>query len=319
MQKRIIAVDIGGSKILSGILTCQGQILARAKEPTLAQRSVADMMDSIVATVKRLSDEIGLKNSEVMGIAVGAPGPLNYATGVILDPPNLNWRNLPLRDELSHRLGMPVLLENDANLAALGESKFGSSMVSRNLVYMTVSTGVGGGIIINGQIYRGRDGGAGEFGRMIIQSVSNGKSMNGVLEGLASGTAIARIAQDMVSQGRGQEFMQQCLPGCLPTAREIGAAARLGFPQAEDIILKAGGYLGIAAANLVNIFNPERIVIGGGVGLGLQDLFCQPIQDGLNVGVTSSLGHDLKVEFTNLGEDIGLLGGVAAILQEVGK
>ena len=321
MHKVIIGVDIGGSKILSGIINAEGRVLIKRKEPTLPERSAGDIMDGICATINELMQISGITPPDILGIAVGAPGPIDYITGVVKDPPNLNWRDLPLRDELSKRLGRQLLLENDANIAALGEWKYGSSKLSEHLIYMTVSTGIGGGIIIGGKLYRGRDGGAGEFGRMNIQMSAGQHSgiLAADLEGRASGTALALQAQQLIKTGAGQALLDFCPAGNPITAREIGAAARNGIPEALGIIQKAGQCLGIAIANLVNIFNPERFVLGGGTALGLQDFWSESIPKYLETVVSASLRHDLTIEFTALGEDIGLLGCAAAVLQETEK
>lgn len=321
MQKVIVGLDIGGTKILSGIITPDGQIIARKKEPTGSLRDTREILNEIAETVRELMHLTKVEPGDILGVAVGAPGPLDYRNGVIKDPPNLMWRDLPLRDELSKRLGKQLLLDNDANLAALGEWKFSKSKAGRHLIYLTVSTGIGGGIIIDGELYRGRDGGAGEFGRMMFETETGQGSASVIrcLEDLASGTAMASQAGALHRLGRGQAIMKFCAPDSPITAAEIGAAARQGVPEALEIVTRAGRYLGLAIANLVNVFNPDRIVIGGGTGLGLQDLWADQLQVGMEDGVAPSLGHGLKIEFTTLGEDIGLLGCAAAVLHELEK
>ncbi len=318
MQELIIGIDIGGSKLLSGILNREGRILARKKEVTPANCEAGEALDGIKVTIKELMQELGAGWKDILGIAVGAPGPLDYFNGIIKDPPNLGWREYPLRDELSKRLGVQLLLDNDANMAALGELRFGRSKACTHLIYMTVSTGIGGGIIIDGQIYRGKDGGAGELGRMrILAEDGQGACQCGQnLEDLASGTALAHAAQELIKQGRGQGILALCPEASTITAREIGSAARDGDPEAREIIRRAGYFLGMAISNLVNIFNPEWIVLGGGTGLGLQEFLLEPIQGAVNDWVAPSLKHNLKIEFTTLGEDIGLLGCASAVLQE---
>jgi glucokinase len=321
VQELIIGIDIGGSKILSGIFNREGQILARKKEATLADRDAGEILDGITVTVKELMQELGLQRENILGVAVGAPGPLDYINGIIKDPPNLGWREFPLRDELSKRLGMQLLLDNDANMGALGELCFGRSKGCTHLIYMTVSTGIGGGIIIDGKLYRGKYGGAGELGRMrMVAEERQGAYKRGQnLEALASGTALAHEAQELIKQGRGLGMLTLCTGGATITAREIGEAARQGDLEALGIIQRSGHYLGMAVANLVNIFNPERVVLGGGAGLGLQDLWIQAIQDAVNDWVPPSLKDNLKIEFTTWGEDICLLGCVAAVLQETSQ
>jgi glucokinase len=319
VQELIIGIDIGGSKILSGILNREGRILARRKEPTLASRDTGDILDGITVTVKKLMHELGVGREDILGVAVGAPGPLDYFKGIIKDPPNLEWREFELRGELSKRLGMQLLMDNDANMGALGELYFGRSKACSHLIYITVSTGIGGGIIIDGRLYRGKDGGAGEFGRMrMLAGDGQGACECGQnLEALASGTALAHEAQELIKQGRGLGMMRLCSEAKRITAREIGAAARIGDHEAREIIERAGYFLGMAIANLVNIFNPELIVLGGGAGLGLQDFLLIPIQNAVNDWVAPSLKHNLKIEFSTLGEDVCLLGCAAAVLYEV--
>lgn len=319
MPKVIIGLDIGGTKILSGILTPEGKILARKKEATRPMRDSGEILDGISETVTELMHKAGIGPEDIMGAAVGAPGPLDYHNGIIKDPPNLNWRDLPLRAQLSKRLGMPLLLENDANIAALGEWKFGKSGADGILIYITVSTGVGSGIVLNGEVYRGRDGAAGELGRMMFAagSAQGSEKISICLEELASGTAIAGQAETLYRQGKWPKFEEYFPINSPATAEAVGRAARLGSPEAMSIIMRAGRYLGTAIANLVNLFNPDRIVIGGGTGLGLQDLWTGQLQACLGELVSPALGHDLSIEFTSLGEDIGLLGCAAAVLQNL--
>ncbi len=318
MQDLIIGVDIGGTKILSGIVTQEGVILARKKEATCADGDAEELLDSIKVTINELLQQLGIGWQDIVGVAVGAPGPLDYGNGIIKDPPNLGWREYPLREQLSQRLGVKLLLDNDANMAALGELRFGRSRACKHLIYITISTGIGGGIIIDGEIYRGQDGAAGEFGRMLLSAANDTGWAGGKnLENLASGTALAQAAQELIQQGRGRGILASGSPGKLITAREIGASARGGDLEAGQIIARAGYYLGTAIANLVNIFNPARIVLGGGTGLGLQDLLREPIQAAVKSGVAPTLRSNLEIEFTTLGEDIGLLGCAAAVLQEL--
>lgn len=321
MPKAIIGLDIGGTKILSGILTPDGKILARKKEATRPGRRSGEMLDGISATVTELMHMAGVRPEDILGAAVGAPGPLDYFNGIIKDPPHLNWRDLPLRAELSQRLGIPLILENDANIAALGEWKFGKSGAAGILIYITVSTGIGSGIIIDGEVYRGRDGAAGEVGRMMFAAGSekDAERINRCLEDLASGSAIASQAETLHRQGEWPHY-EEYLPLNLPaTAEAVGQAARLGSPEAMAIIIRAGRYLGTAIANLVNLFNPDCMVIGGGTGLGLEDLWGRQLQSCMEKLVTPAIGHDLTIQFTALGEDIGLFGCAAAVLQDLEK
>ena len=170
MKQWVIGVDLGGTKIAFGVMDAEGTIAARLTRPTLADEGVGPVMSRIYGGIREIMNSCGIRASDVRGIGIGSPGPLNPATGVVIFAPNLKWHNVPVKDMVEGELGIPVYLENDANLAGLGELKFGAGQGAKNMVYMTVSTGIGGGIIINGDVYSGSTFVAGEVGHMIIKS-----------------------------------------------------------------------------------------------------------------------------------------------------
>ena len=241
------------------------------------------------------------------------PGPLDYRTGIIYSPPNLpGWGQVPLRDIFLQHYTLPVYIENDAHTAALGEYMFGSGRGCKNLVYLTISTGIGGGVIIDGKILEGANGTATELGHMSIdwhgQRCSCGNM--GCLEYLASGTAIARMANEAIADGQGAELLafastmlahpttapdQAALPAVQEpealeqddmddgeeplrvNARTVARAAEAGIPLARSIIMQAGEALGVGLVNIIHIFNPEMIILGGGVTL-MGDMLMEPAQ-----------------------------------------
>lgn len=316
MAKFIIGVDLGGSKILSGIADQEGRIINKIKQPTNPQNGAADVLERICLSIHRLQQGVGVQSGEIEAIVVGAPGPVYYPQGIISDAPNLGWRYLDLKRELGLRLGREIVVDNDANMAAWGEYYFCYHKSCRNLLYMTISTGIGGGIIINGRIYRGSTGGAGEFGHMVIDpyGITCGCGRRGCLEALASGTAIAREARQLIDQGQGRAIMAASPGSGVITAREVGEAARQGDPEALAIIYRVIEWLGQGIANLVNIFNPEIVVVAGGVGVGLQDLLLEPLTATVKANVFKMHGEKLKITVSNLGEEIGLLGCIAFAL-----
>ncbi len=318
MRDLIIAVDIGATKILGGIVTREGRVVERIKEPTLANRPVSQVIDHIVGMVERLIN-IGARPQDIAAVAVAAPGPLDHINGTVVDSPNLCWENVSLRDELSKRLDYKVLLGKDTNMAVLGEWYFGSSQGCRHLLYITISTGIGGGLIINGQLYYGQNGGAGEVGHLQVEprGVKCGCGRNGCLEALASGTAIACQARDLINQGRGQAIARLSTPGQPVTAREVAAAARQGDKEAREIVARTAEYLGAGISSLVNILNPERVILGGGVVFGWGDLLLMPVSAYVNQQIFRLHSRDLYIGITPLGEDIGLLGCTAAVLLDL--
>lgn len=318
MGDYIVGIDIGGSKVLTGILDREGHIIIRQKEATCSAGRPGEVMEQVARMVELMMDELGVQAKDIIGTGVGVPGPLDYYRGVVLESPNLRWPEYPVGDELSKRLDTKLLLDKDTNVAALGEFYYGLNKGCPNFIYITVSTGIGGGIIADGKLLHGQNGGAGEWGHMVLEPDGRrcGCGRQGCLEALASGTALAQAVQEMIARDQGQSIRSVCTEGKSITARELGWAARQGNKEAHDLVMQAGRYLGMAIANLVNIFNPERVVIGGGMGLGLQDLLLPCICEYVSAHVFSLHLRHLQIETTQLGEDIVLLGCAAMVLQE---
>ncbi|MGE5543527.1 MAG: ROK family protein [Bacillota bacterium] len=311
LQGVIAGVDLGGTKILTGLFDEQGRMLAERLVPTNAAAGLKSVLDRMTSVIEELRQQYA-PGHKLLGVAVGAPGPLNSETGVIYEAPNLRWKDITFRELLQAALQVPVWLDNDANLAALGEYTYGYPMEHEVLLYLTVSTGIGGGIIINGMIYRGVDGGAGEFGHMTIMPGGPvcGCGNQGCLEALASGTAIARAAREEVSRGR---LMALCdrVKGRIEEidARLVAELAAGGDPEARRIMEEAIGYLGIGVANLVNLFNPRSIVIGGGLS-SYQGLLEQ-VEEVVKKRAYSSLSRNLRILPAKLGSRAGLMGCLA--------
>lgn len=320
MQDLIAVVDLGASKILNGIATAQGEILVKEKFPTNPENGPADIIDRIADSIRKLSSWCGDYESQIVRVVAATPGPLSYPEGVVVDSPNLAWARVPFKDELSKRLVKPVIVEKDTNLAALGEYYFGRQGQPRSLLYITVSTGIGGGIILDGRIWRGHKGGAGEIGHMVVEP--QGRVCNcgrrGCLEALASGAAIRHQVSELRQQGKGIGIVALGNAKKDIGAEEVGEAARRGDAEALTLVSRVVEYLGRAIANLVNIFNPEIVVLGGGVALGWQDLILERLNLDVKEEVFAINTQDLKIEITSLGEDIVLYGGIAAALQKSG-
>ncbi|MDD2619120.1 MAG: ROK family protein [Syntrophomonadaceae bacterium] len=317
MRKLIAAVDLGASKILTGVATAQGQILMREKFPTLKENGPDDIMDRISASISKLSVLCCNPDEQIVRVVVATPGPLSYPEGIVIGSPNLAWESVHLKYELSKRLNRRVIVDKDTNLAALGEYYFGQQGQPDSLLYITVSTGVGGGLILDKQIWRGHTGGAGEIGHMQVEP--QGRLCNcgrhGCLEALASGTAISRTVKELLQQGKGIGILTMGNDKKDITAREVGEAARQGDYEAQMIVSKVIQYLGTAVANLVNIINPEIVVLGGGVALGWRDLLLEALNIYVKREVFTLNAENLKIEITKLGEDIVLYGCIATALR----
>jgi glucokinase len=306
---KIVAVDLGATKILTGIATKAGDILETVKIMTRSERSAGDIIADISSSVEYIINKSGTDYSQIDAVGICVPGPISYPELVIHDSPNLKWNRVEIKRELEARIKKPLIVEKDANMAAWGEFFFGQNQRYRHLLYITVSTGVGCGLILDGQIYRGSMGGAGEFGHIVVDPSGPfcACGRQGCLEAIVSGRAIAKKAQSLSDR-------TGALAGS-PGAREVGMAAEQGDSLAQAIVDEVIYFLGIGIANLVNLLNPEIVVLGGGVALGYQRLIERPLREQVEKNVFPMHREKLKLEFTGLGDNVGLYGCVAAVLQ----
>lgn len=321
-QKLILGVDLGGTKIATALATAQGEILARGRRPTPAQAGPDAVIKSICATIDKILAAKNLEPSQLLGIGIAAAGIIDSDKGKVISSPNLpGWHEVPLRDAIEQRFGIPVYLGNDATLAALGEWRFGLKKGIANLIYITVSTGIGGGIIAGGKLYTGACGVAGEIGHMTIDV--NGPKCNcgniGCWETLASGTALAREAVKQI-RGGAKTSIIELVNGDISKidAKVVSLAAKQGDELAKELISRLGYYLGIGLVNLVNIFNPELILIGGGVAK-MGDLLLQPAIKIVKERAFSTPAATVEIKPALLGDDSGILGAVAFVLEHSGQ
>jgi glucokinase len=317
MNESLVGVDLGGTQVRAIVCDREGHILSRAATLTLAHEGRDAVIRRILDTI---IDAVGPRLwTEIAGIGVGAPGPLNPYSGVVVHAPNLpGWEDVPLRQIIAERFCVPVALGNDANLAALGEQRFGAGRGVDDLVYMTISTGIGGGIISGGELFLGHGGFAGEVGHQTILAGGPlcGCGNHGCLEALAAGPAIGRMGREAAEEGRGEALL--ALAGgdvSRISARVVSQAAAAGDATAIEIIRRAATYIGIGLANLANILNPELYVLGGGVthaGPLLFDTIRETIRR------TAMLAtRDVRVERAVLGDDVVLWGAVALIARQI--
>jgi len=281
MQKLIVGIDVGGTKVAGGLVSLKGRLVKSMVVPTRATEGFKTSYAQIVQLTKRLIEQAGGKEN-IAGIGVCAPGPLNPRTGLVINPPNLpGWRNVPLTRMMQKYLGLPTKLENDANAAGLAEVLFGAAVGYRDIFYVTVSTGIGTGIIIDKKIYHGKNGVAGEGGHVSIDYRSPyrcGCGTQGCIEALAAGPGMARRARVLLEQEHTKpSLLRKLTDGHLSriTPKMIEDAARAGDPVAKSIIDETGFYLGVWLAGMITLFDPEAIVIGGGVARIGKPLFAK--------------------------------------------
>lgn len=318
----VLGVDLGGSKILTVVADSNGKILSRDQIVTPAAGGHEVVIGAILESAGRALEGAKMTITELDAIGVGAPGILNPETGILFTSPNLpGWHNVPLRDIIERDLGKKTFLLNDANAAALGELHFGAGRGSSHFIYITISTGIGGGIIINGNLYTGACGTAGEVGHMTI----NDKGLlcncgnRGCWETLASGTAMAREARCRIKEGAESSILDYA-GGDIEkvTAEAVNIAAEHGDDLADELIARTGYYIGVGLANLINIFNPERIVIGGGLSQ-IGDRLLEPAYRVAEKRAYKEAYRAVRFALAELEGDSGVLGAVVFAVQEMKK
>ena len=309
----VVALDIGGTNFRLAVIDSNGHILRQHKDHSYPEQGPEQAIKRIGDEATELLENFNPDSIRGMGIAIA--GLVNPVTGILLTSPNLlSWYNTPLKDIFEQELQLPVSIGNDANLAVLGEHRYGAGNGSEDIIYLTVSTGIGGGVITGGKLLLGSTGFAAELGHMTIDI--NGPRCTcgniGCLEVMASGTAIARLARESLSKGK-PSSITELVSGDLTrvTAAMVAEAARSGDVLASEIMYTAATNLGVGVVNLVHIFNPERVIIGGGVSQAGEMIF-EPVQQ----VVAERIMPDIIVDIlpAKLGDDSGLLGAATLVL-----
>lgn len=314
----LLGYDIGGTKLAVVIADRNGKILHKVRQPTEAERGPRAVVASLVDMSREAMARAALSPTELAGVGVSCGGPLDTETGVVYAPPNLpGWNEVPLKAWLESALTLPVFVENDANASALAEWSFGAGRGYRHMVYMTMSTGIGGGIILDGRLYRGPNDTAGEVGHMTI--VENGPACGcgkrGCLEALCSGPSIARRAREKARSAPGSLLVALAGgdPACI-TAETVMDAARQDDPAAWEIVDETARYMAVGLGNIVNILNPEVIVIGT-ILVKAGDLLLEPIRAYLRDETWPRVYGTVRVVEAGLGDEVGDLAAIAVIRQ----
>ncbi len=306
MQKVTIGIDLGGTNIHTLVVDHRGKVLGRDHSPSEAQVSLRRVIDNVAASAKNAARDAGIELADICCLGVGAAGTVDHKRGVVSEAPNFRgWRNVPLGRELSRRLTRPVVVENDANVAALGESWLGAGRKCSSMVLVTLGTGIGGGVILDGKIWRGSAGAAGEVGHHSIKydGIQCVCGNQGCFERYAGASGLVRA---MRRQGNSK------LRGAI-TARDVYLAAKAGDQQALAALEEYGVLLGVGLANIVNIFNPQLIVLAGGV-TNAGSLIFKPARREMKRRALTVPGKTCKVVKALLPEDAGALGAARLAL-----
>jgi glucokinase len=316
-ERYILGVDLGGTNIVVGAARADGSHVSTRSEPTRADQgadAVVERMARMVDTVMaQTMAERGVKRDAFVGVGIGAPGPLDREKGIVIVTPNLGWKNFPLRDRISKAVGLPATLDNDANCATVGEWWLGAARGGKNVIGVTIGTGIGGGLILNGQLYHGASDVAGEIGHITIDSTGRlcGCGNYGCLEAYASGPAIAQRARELLA-GDEPSSLTKTVNGELDqlTARIVYDAAKEGDFLARLVVRDTARFLGAGVANLLNIFNPDVVVLAGGVAMAGDTLF-EPLRAEVRRRAFRPAVEACRIVPGTLGDAAGVLGAIA--------
>lgn len=311
-EKWLVGVDLGGTTTKLAFISLYGEILHKWEIPTDVSNEGKNITVNIAKAIDAKLEEIGHSKSEILGIGMGAPGPVDLATGVIFEAVNLGWREpYPLKDLLEVETSLPAVVDNDANCAALGEMWKGAGNGAKDLVCVTLGTGVGGGVITNGNIVHGVSGAAGEIGH--ITSIAEGGApcncgKTGCLETIASATGIVRIAVELLTSHPSEGVLSAVFNETgIVTAKDVFDAAQ----RRDELALKAVNtvalHLGIALANIANTLNPEKIVLGGGVSKAGAVLL-DPVKEQFLRHSFPRVAQSTEISIATLGNDAGVIG-----------
>lgn len=320
MRQVIIGIDVGGTKVAGGLVSQKGRLVKSLIVPTRAEEGFKASFHQILQAIEQLIHQAGGRE-KVAGIGICAPGPLNPKTGLVINPPNLpGWRNVQLARSVEKRFGLPAKVENDANAAGLAEVLFGAAVGYRDIFYVTVSTGIGTGIIINKRIYHGKNGVAGEGGHVSIDFRSPyrcGCGTLGCIEALAAGPAMARRARVRLEQEHTAPSLLRDLTHdhlSRITPKMIEDAARAGDRVARSIIEETGFYLGVWLAGMITLFDPEAIVIGGGVARIGKPLFAKIRETIPKYTINRLFARKTPLLAAKLQRNVGIFGAASLFL-----
>lgn len=317
-----IGIDLGGTKILTALIDSRGKIVLSDQRATLASEGPDIIIEAMLDSIRNALKQADASPAEIGTIGIAAAGLADSRTGVLYTSPNLpGWHHVPLRDRIQQSLGIKTFLINDAKAAALGEYRFGAGRGTDYLIYVTLGTGIGGGIVINGKIYGGATGLAGEIGHMTIDD--NGPKCycgnTGCWEVLASGTAMAREAKRLITSGADTSILD-LTGGDIEkvTAEIINTAALNGDRPATELIAWTSHNIGVGLANLINIFNPRLIVIGGGLSK-MGDMLLKPAYEVAGQRAFKEAYDAVRFAPAGLGGSSGVLGAAAFARDQLKK
>lgn len=315
----LVGVDLGGTKILAGVFDTNFNCLARMKISTKPERGPEGVLERVARCIRDAVDECDISMNKVRAVGLGAPGAVDGENGKVIFAPNLGWKDVGVRKVLEKELDVPVFVENDCKLHTLGVFDAELKAKPRHLIGVFLGTGIGAGLVLDGKLYRGFNGAAGEVGHMVIDvnGPECGCGNRGCFEALASRRAIFRTIQTAVKKGQ-DTLLTEMLGNDLGDLRsgDLRKAIRRGDRFVEQVVEQAAEYTGIAVGNLMNIFNPEVIVLGGGIIEQLEHEMIPVIEKAAKKHALPGTAKGIQIMATRLGDDAGITGGAVIALRE---
>lgn len=321
--RHVIGVDIGGTNSRAAVYTREGEKLGEARNPTMAEQGPETVIQQISRTILEAVTDSGVSKDSIAGVGCGMPGRID-SEGVILWSPNFpDIEGTPLVDRIANETGLAIWMENDANIASLGESRFGAGRGARSIVMFTLGTGIGGGIVLDGQVLAGFNGGGAEIGHMVVNPGGRkcGCGNHGCLEAMAGRDAIIERAVKKIQAGmlspmaesKAVDFQADKITPAL-----IAEYAEAGDAVCVETMLETGRWVGIGVANMINILNPEMVIIGGGISQAGEILW-SPLLRTVKAHAIFESREACRIVPAQLGDDAGIMGGVTLALSKLEK
>ncbi|HHX4701914.1 TPA: ROK family glucokinase [Streptococcus agalactiae] len=320
MSKKLLGIDLGGTTIKFGILTLEGEVQEKWAIETNTLENGRHIVSDIVESLKHRLSLYGLTKDDFLGIGMGSPGAVDRTSKTVTGAFNLNWADTQeVGSVIEKEVGIPFFIDNDANVAALGERWVGAGANNPDVVFVTLGTGVGGGVIADGNLIHGVAGAGGEIGHMIVDP-ENGFMCTcgnkGCLETVASATGVVRVARQLAEQYEGSSAIKAAIDnGNTVTSKDIFIAAEDGDKFANSVVERVSRYLGLAAANISNILNPDSVVIGGGVSAAGEFLRSR-VEKYFVTFAFPQVKKSTKIKIAELGNDAGIIGAASLANQQ---
>jgi glucokinase len=314
MGRYILGIDLGGTKVMAAVLDPAGLVVARGRAKTRGWRDDEEVFATIAGVGRRAMEEAAVDQDQLAAVGIGAPGPIDFDTGYIIETANLRFKNFPLGPRIAEEFGRPTIIENDVNAGIYGEFKAGAALGASDVLGVFVGTGIGGGLILNGALYRGFNKGAGEIGHIIVKAGGPrcGCGNRGCLEAVASRTAITRDIRNAIKRGKRSVVSEKVArKNALLSGADLKEADDAGDELVRTIVHRAAKFIGIGIGSLLNVLGPEMVVLGGGLVEAFGDDFVDRIERAARKTAFEINARNVRFVRAQLGDDAGVIGAAA--------